>query len=175
MVERAIYPWLVVSQLVPIPAIAPIFVIWFGFDLRPKILVVALGQLLPDRRSTRSTACKAVEPELLNLHAHARRRRWQHLPARAQLPARCRSSSPGCKIARRARGDRRRLRRVGRAPSEGLGYLILTFNNQTATAEIFAVVVVLAMIGIGLFALITPDRAAAAALVPRRPQVDTPL
>jgi ABC-type nitrate/sulfonate/bicarbonate transport system permease component len=38
--------------------------------------------------------------------------------------------------------------------SEGLGYLILILNNQTATTEMFAVIFVLAVIGIGLFLLI---------------------
>ena len=39
--------------------------------------------------------------------------------------------------------------------SQGLGYLILVFNNQTDTAAMFAAVTVLAVIGIGLFALIS--------------------
>ena len=47
IVERALYPWLVVSQMVPIVAIAPIFVIWTGFDLRPKVMVIALVAFFP--------------------------------------------------------------------------------------------------------------------------------
>ena len=39
-VERALYPWLVVSQTLPVPAIAPIIVVWTGFDLRPKVIVI---------------------------------------------------------------------------------------------------------------------------------------
>ena len=39
--------------------------------------------------------------------------------------------------------------------SEGLGHLILILNNQTETAEMFAAVVVLAAIGIALFALVS--------------------
>jgi NitT/TauT family transport system permease protein len=39
--------------------------------------------------------------------------------------------------------------------SSGLGYLILTFNNQTATAEVFAAIAVLATIGIVLFGLVS--------------------
>ena len=46
-IERALYPWLVVSQMVPVPAVAPIFVIWTGFDLRPKVMVVALVAFFP--------------------------------------------------------------------------------------------------------------------------------
>jgi ABC-type nitrate/sulfonate/bicarbonate transport system permease component len=50
----------------------------------------------------------------------------------------------------------------------GLGYLILELGNETATAEEFAAVVLLAVIGIALFALVGPDRAPRAPLVPRR-------
>jgi ABC-type nitrate/sulfonate/bicarbonate transport system permease component len=39
--------------------------------------------------------------------------------------------------------------------SEGLGYLILVLNNQTATTDMFAVIVVLASIGIGLFLIVS--------------------
>jgi NitT/TauT family transport system permease protein len=39
--------------------------------------------------------------------------------------------------------------------SEGLGHLILVLNNQTATAEMFATIFVLALIGIALFALVS--------------------
>ena len=46
-IERALYPWLVVSQGVPIPAIAPLIVIWTGFDIRPKVIVVALVRFFP--------------------------------------------------------------------------------------------------------------------------------
>ena len=40
-VERALYPWLIASQMVPIVAIAPLLVLWFGFDLLPKVIVVS--------------------------------------------------------------------------------------------------------------------------------------
>ena len=152
MIERAVYPWLVVSQLVPIPAIAPIFVIWFGFDLRPKILVVALVSFFPIVVNT-VDGLKAVEPELINLMRTlgASRRR---IFLSAQLPAALPFIFSGVRIAAA-------FSVIGAVfgewvgASEGLGYLILTLNNQTATDEVFAVVVVLAAIGIGLFALIS--------------------
>lgn len=152
MIERAVYPWLVVSQLVPIPAIAPVFVIWFGFDLRPKILVVALVSFFPIVVNT-VDGLRAVEPELINLMRTlgASRRR---IFFGAQLPAAMPFIFSGLRIAAA-------FSVIGAVfgewvgASEGLGYLILVLNNQTATDEVFAVVVVLALIGIGLFALIT--------------------
>jgi ABC-type nitrate/sulfonate/bicarbonate transport system permease component len=47
VVRRAVEPLLVVSQTIPIVAIAPLLVIWFGFDLAPKVLVVVLVTFFP--------------------------------------------------------------------------------------------------------------------------------
>ena len=45
--RRAIEPLLVTSQTIPIVAIAPLFVIWFGFGLLPKVLIVVLITFFP--------------------------------------------------------------------------------------------------------------------------------
>lgn len=46
-VRRAVFPLLVVSQTLPLVAIAPLVVLWFGFGLLPKILLVALVTFFP--------------------------------------------------------------------------------------------------------------------------------
>jgi ABC-type nitrate/sulfonate/bicarbonate transport system permease component len=46
-VRRAVYPLLVASQTLPIVAIAPLFVLWFGIGLLPKVLVVILVTFFP--------------------------------------------------------------------------------------------------------------------------------
>ncbi len=46
-VRRAVYPLLVASQTIPIVAIAPLFVLWFGIGLLPKVLVVVLVTFFP--------------------------------------------------------------------------------------------------------------------------------
>lgn len=45
--RRATYPLLVVSQTIPIIAVAPLFIIWFGYDLAPKVFVVSLVCFFP--------------------------------------------------------------------------------------------------------------------------------
>ena len=47
LVRSAVYPLLVVSQTVPLIALAPLFVIWFGFGILPKVLVVGLVCFFP--------------------------------------------------------------------------------------------------------------------------------
>jgi ABC-type nitrate/sulfonate/bicarbonate transport system permease component len=46
-VRRAVEPFLVTSQTIPVVAIAPLFVIWFGFGLLPKVLIVVLVTFFP--------------------------------------------------------------------------------------------------------------------------------
>jgi ABC-type nitrate/sulfonate/bicarbonate transport system permease component len=152
LVESAIYPWLVVSQMVPIPAIAPIIVIWFGFDLRPKVVVIALVSFFPIAVNT-IDGLRSAEAGLLDLlrtFGAGRRRRLRIV----QIPAALPFAFSGLRVAAA-------LAVIGAVfaewvgSSEGLGHLILVLNNQTATAEMFAVITVLAAIGIGLFALVS--------------------
>ena len=46
-IRRAVYPLLVGSQTIPIVAIAPLLVIWFGFGLLPKVIVIVLVTFFP--------------------------------------------------------------------------------------------------------------------------------
>jgi ABC-type nitrate/sulfonate/bicarbonate transport system permease component len=150
-IERAMYPWLVASQMVPIPAIAPLIVIWTGFDLRPKVIVIALVCFFPITVNS-IDGLRAADPELLNLLKTLRANRRERF-MKAQLPASLPFVFSGLKVAAA-------FSVIGAVfaewvgASEGLGYLILILNNQTATTEMFAVIFVLAMIGIGLFLLI---------------------
>ncbi|HMT05579.1 MAG: ABC transporter permease [Solirubrobacterales bacterium] len=151
-VERAIYPWLVVSQMVPIPAIAPLLIIWFGFEMQPKIIVIMLVSFFPIAVNT-IDGLRAAEPELLNLLKTLKANKWQRF-RKAQLPAALPFLFSGLKVAAA-------LSVIGAVfaewvgASEGLGYLILVLNNQTATTEMFAVIVTLASIGIALFLIVT--------------------
>jgi ABC-type nitrate/sulfonate/bicarbonate transport system permease component len=150
-VERALYPWLVVSQMVPVPAIAPIFVIWTGFDLRPKVMVVALVAFFPIAVNT-IDGLRAVDPQLLRLLRTLRATRVQRF-RHARLPAALPFLFSGLKVAAA-------LAVIGAVfgewvgASEGLGYLILVLNNATETATMFATIFLLAVIGIALFGLV---------------------
>jgi ABC-type nitrate/sulfonate/bicarbonate transport system permease component len=151
VVERALYPWLVVSQMIPIVAVAPIFVIWTGFDLRPKIMVIALVAFFPIAVSM-IDGLRAVDPQLLRLMRTLNATPRQRLRF-AQIPAALPFLFSGLKVAAA-------LSVIGAVfaewvgSSEGLGYLILVLNNATETATMFAVIFLLALIGIALFGLV---------------------
>jgi ABC-type nitrate/sulfonate/bicarbonate transport system permease component len=152
LASRALYPWLVISQTVPIVAIAPIIVIWTGFDIRPKLIIVALVTFFPVTVNM-ADGLRAVEPELLDLLRTLGARRWQRFRT-AQLPASLPFLFSGLKVAAV-------FCTVGAVfaewvgSSSGLGYLILTYNQQSATTDMFATVLALSLIGILMFALVS--------------------
>lgn len=64
--QRAVYPLLVVSQLVPKVALAPIFVIWFGFGLLPKVMIVFLLSFFPVVLNG-IVGLRSLDPDIMNL------------------------------------------------------------------------------------------------------------
>jgi len=64
--NQAIYPLLIVSQTIPIITLAPLFLIWFGWGILPKILVVILVCFFPIVISLLE-GLNAVDPDLINL------------------------------------------------------------------------------------------------------------
>jgi ABC-type nitrate/sulfonate/bicarbonate transport system permease component len=152
LVEHAVYPWLVVSQMVPIVAIAPIIVIWTGFDIPTKVIVIALVAFFPIAVNT-IDGLRAADPSMLRLLRALGAGRWQRFRL-VQLQAALPFVFSGLKVGAA-------LSVIGAVfaewvgASEGLGHLILLLNNQTATAEMFATIVVLAAIGLTLFALVS--------------------
>lgn len=58
VLDRALYPLIIASQTVPVPAIAPLLLVWFGYGLLPKVLVTALVGFFP-LVVVRSKACAA--------------------------------------------------------------------------------------------------------------------
>jgi ABC-type nitrate/sulfonate/bicarbonate transport system permease component len=138
----------VISQTIPIPAIAPLFVIWTGFDIRPKLIVIALTTFFPIAVNT-IDGLRSADPELLDLLRTLGAGPLQRFRI-AQLPAAMPFIFSGLKVAAA-------LSVIGAVfaewvgSSSGLGNLILTFNNQTATARMFAAVVALSLIGVVLF------------------------
>jgi ABC-type nitrate/sulfonate/bicarbonate transport system permease component len=149
--ERAVYPWLVVSQVVPVPAVAPLILIWTGFDLRPKVIVIALVSFFPIAVGA-VDGLRAAEPALIDLLRTMGATPWQRFRI-ARAPAALPSLFSGLRVAAA-------LAVIGAVfaewvgSSRGLGHLVLVFNNETATPELFATIVVLAAIGLGLFGLV---------------------
>jgi ABC-type nitrate/sulfonate/bicarbonate transport system permease component len=152
LLERALYPWLVVSQVIPLPALAPILVLWTGFDVRPKLIVVALVSFFPVAVNA-IDGLRATDPELVGLlrTLGAGRRAVFRI---ARLPASLPYLFSGLRVAAAFAVTGAVFAEWVGSSGVGLGYLILSYSSQNATADVFAVVVVLAVIGVVLFGLV---------------------
>lgn len=150
--RRGVLPILIASQSVPTVVLAPVLVLVMGFNIGPILAVIALFCFFPIAVNT-IDGLRAVEPELMNLLKTLRANAWQRF-RKAQLPAALPFMFSGLKVAAA-------LSVIGAVfaewvgASDGLGYLVLVLNNQTATTDMFAVIVTLALIGISLFLLVT--------------------
>jgi putative hydroxymethylpyrimidine transport system permease protein len=154
VVRRAIYPLLVASQTVPVIAIAPVLIIWFGFGIGPKLAIIALVCFFPVTVNTLD-GLRAVDPGLVRMMRTLDADRRQIL-LRVEAPSALPYFFSGAKIAAA-------VAVIGAVFGEwtaadslngGLGHLILVSQGQLLTARVFAAVVVLSGIAIALVGLI---------------------
>jgi NitT/TauT family transport system permease protein len=149
--ERALTPYLVASQAIPVVALAPLLIIWFGFGLRSKILICALIVFFPILVNT-VIGLKSVEPNLRDLMRSLRASRWQTF-VKLELPAALPILLGGLKIGAT-------LSVIGAVVGEvvsrdrGLGSLVDIGNSRFDTALVFVAVATLITIALGLFGLV---------------------
>jgi putative hydroxymethylpyrimidine transport system permease protein len=147
----AAYPLIVASQTIPVVVIAPILVVWFGYGITPKVLIVALICFFPIAINALD-GLRSVDPEAVkmmrSLGASRRQRFW-----RVEAPTALPSLFTGVKIA------------VVVAPigavfgewagsSSGLGHLIQSDTAYFQVARQFATVAVLSAIALALIGLV---------------------
>lgn len=148
---RAIYPVLVSSQAVPKVAIAPLFLVWFGFGLLPKVLIAFLIAFFPVVINT-TMGLAALEREKIYLAQSMGLGPFATF-FKIQLPNAMPSIFAGLKISIT-------FAVVGAVVGEfvggqgGLGYLLLIANGNMDTALLFAGIVALTILGVVFFALI---------------------
>ncbi len=149
--RRGLYPLLVGSQTVPIPIVAPLLVVWFGFGLIPKIAIVALVCFFPIVVPTLD-ALGRVDPDLRKLMRSFGSTRWQTfriVEAPAALPGLFTGAKLSVAIATIA------AVLAEQAGSErGLGRLVLQALPQFETARAYAAVLVLSAFAVLLFWLL---------------------
>lgn len=148
---RSVYPLLVSSQAVPKMAVAPLFIVWFGFGLMPKVFIAFLIAFFPIVINT-VVGLAAIEPEKIHL-ARSMGMGGAATFFRIRLPSALPSIFGGLKIAIT-------LAVVGAVVGEfvggdaGLGYLLMSANGSMDTPLLFGGLVGLTLIGVVLFLLI---------------------
>jgi ABC-type nitrate/sulfonate/bicarbonate transport system permease component len=148
--ERGVFPYVIVSNAIPIIAIIPLLTIWFGFGLAPKVMICAIISFFPIVTNT-TRGLKSADRRVIEFMRSINATRLETL-LKVQLPSALPFIFASYKIAAS-------LALVGAVVSEfyssdrGLGYLIITSATQLRTDLLFVSIVVLAVLGVGSFTL----------------------
>lgn len=151
VVERAVYPLVIASQTIPVIALAPLFLIWFGYGLLPKVLITALIGFFPIAVNT-VDGLRQTDSDILDLFRSLGASRWTQFRL-AKLPSALPFIFSGAKIAVA-------VCVIGAVfgelfgSSQGLGYLLDRSMSQFLTARVFASIALLSVMGVLLFALV---------------------
>lgn len=151
LLAGAVYPLVVASQTVPIPALAPLLLIWFGYGLVPKALVTALVAFFPIVVNS-VDGLRSVDREVLDAMSTLGAGRWARFRY-GKLPLAAPFVFSGARVGAAVAVIGAVFGELFGA-SAGLGYLLNRSLAQFLTARVFAAVVLLSLMGVGLFALV---------------------
>ena len=150
--RRAVYPLLITSQTIPIIALAPLLLIWIGYDIRPKLIVVTLYCFFPIAVATVDGLASA-EPELIKLLHSMRATRWQILRL-VRLPGAMPAFFSGLRIAA-AYSVIGAIFGEYVGAEKGLGIYMQKAANSFATINVFAAILVTTILSLLLFGLVS--------------------
>lgn len=148
---RALYPLVVLFQMVPKVALAPIFIIWFGYELAPKVVLIVVIAFFPVALNMLA-GLRSVPAGLVALMRSVGASRGEIL-RRIQIPHALPQLMAGLKIAIT-------LCVIGAIVGEfagasaGLGYMIQFASTQLETPLVFAALVAVSVLGIAFYYLV---------------------
>lgn len=151
MIKQAIYPLLIFSQTIPIMALAPLLIIWFGYGIWPKVIVVGLICFFPIAINT-AEGLMGADAELESLLRSMGANRWQ-LFRLVRLPGAMPAFFTGVKVAAT-------YSVVGAiigewvGASRGIGVFMLRASNSFLTARVFAAIAVTSLLSMALFGMV---------------------
>ena len=152
VLEKALYPYVIGSQTVPVFALAPLLVVWFGYGIPSKVLMAAVIVFFPIVLNTLD-GLKSTDADVVNLLQVMQASRWQLL-WKVQLPSALPFILSGAKIGIS-------ISTIGAVIGEwvgskaGLGRLMLDANSQLQVSLVFAAIFCLSLMGLGLFGCMT--------------------
>ena len=149
--EKTVYPLLIFFQIVPKIAVAPLFIIWFGFGLMPKVLLVFLLSFFPVVVSA-ITAFRSLDPDIMDLVRSTGAGRWRAF-VKVQVPHALPTLFTGIKVAAALSATAAVVAEFV-ASDRGLGYLLLEANGNLNTSMAFGSVFILTALGFALYAAV---------------------
>jgi len=147
-IEKSFYPFIIASQTIPIIVIAPMLLVWVGYGLMPKIIVVALISFFPIVVNT-VDGMKSIDMDLEKLFRTMGASNWD-IFRKIRIPNSLPYMFSGLRVAIS-------ISVIGAVigewvgSSEGLGYLMIRSKPQFQTELVFAAIFILSIMGIILF------------------------
>ncbi|AIQ44780.1 nitrate ABC transporter permease [Paenibacillus sp. FSL R7-0273] len=149
--KRAIYPLLILSQNVPSIALAPLLVIWFGFGLMPKIMLIILVCFFPVAVAAMGGLAQS-DRTMMNYMKMAGAGKWK-IFTKLELPGSLPALFSGLKIsATYAVMGVIVAEWIG--ADKGLGYYMLLQKSAYRTANLFVAIAIIVLLSLVLFAII---------------------
>jgi NitT/TauT family transport system permease protein len=153
-VERAVYPYAVVLQTVPILAIVPLIGLWFDYGFTSRVIVCVIIALFPMIANT-LFGLHSATPGAHDLFTLNKASRWQRL-TKLQLPAALPSiftglrTSSGLSVIGAIVGDF-----FFKQGEPGIGTLLDVYRARLQSTDLFAAIILASLFGIAVFAVFT--------------------
>jgi len=139
---------IVFLQIIPKIAVAPLFIIWFGFGFTPKLLLVFLLSFFPIVVAS-IVGFKSLDPDIMDFARTTGAGGWR-LFAKIRLPQALPHIFTGLKVGAALSATAAVVAEFV-ASDKGLGYLLLQYNGNLETPMVFAIVVLLSLIGLAVY------------------------
>lgn len=150
-VQTTLYPLLVVFQIIPKIAVAPLFIVWFGFGFMPKVMLVFLLSFFPIVISA-IAGFRSLDADVEDFARSTGAGPWRMF-FKIRLPQSLPSIFTGLKVGAAMAATAAVVAEfVG--SDAGLGYLILEYNGFIETAKVFAAIILLSLVGLAIYYLV---------------------
>jgi NitT/TauT family transport system permease protein len=149
--ERGLRPLIVASQVVPKVALVPLFVIWFGFGMTSKVIMSAMLAFFPIMLNVQ-LGVRSVEAGQRDVMRSLNASRWQtfkHLELKSTMPYVFAGMEVGIVFAIIGTIVGEYL-----GGNEGLGYLVVRTLNDLDAPALFAVIILLSVLGLLLYFIV---------------------
>jgi ABC-type nitrate/sulfonate/bicarbonate transport system permease component len=151
LIKKAVYPLLVVSQTIPLIAVAPLFILWFGFGILPKIIVVVLVCFFPIVVNLLDGLDSADE-DIVNL-LRSMGAGWFQVFRKAKLPPSLINFFSGLRVAV-TYSIMGAVIGEWLGGTEGLGVYMIRAKRAFQLDKVFAAIIVIVLLSLILFKLV---------------------
>lgn len=149
--EAIVYPQIVFLQIIPKIAVAPLFMIWFGYGLTSKVLIVFLLSFFPVVIAA-VQAFRSVDPDIMDLGRVTGASAWR-IFWKVQVPHALPTLFTGIKVAAALAATAAVVAEFV-SSDRGLGYLLVDYTNRFDTPGVFAAILVLSVMGLLLYGVV---------------------